>query len=261
MRPIKTAYILITLLLLSGCTTVAEIAGYDSRTMNEEAAKAYSQTIRSAQSQGIVETHSPTARRVHNVFRRMVPHAEAANQTGVPFAWEINVIRTDELNAFAMPGGKMVVNTGIIEQLQLSDDEIAAIVGHEMTHALLEHSKAEYGQKILTGIGMTIGGHVLQSQTGINPQYIGLGVGLAGDLGVSKPYSRSQEYEADQGGLILMTQAGYDPHAAISLWHKMRQAQERSGTPELFSTHPADESRIQALQALMPQVLQYRSTP
>lgn len=243
------------LLLLSACASVADMAGYDSRTLNAYSAQAYAETIREARSEGALDTQSATARRVRHIFARLVPPAQANNRTGLPFAWEINVIRSRELNAFAMPGGKLVISTGIIERLLLSDDEIAAIIGHEMAHALLEHSKAEFGQKILTQIGIGIGGKVLQDQTGFDTDMIDLGTALAGDLGISKPYSRRQEYEADHLGLLLMADAGYHPPAAVSLWQKMRNAQGRSTGPEIFSTHPADEGRIQALQAAMPQAM------
>lgn len=132
----------------------------------------------------------------------------------------MTVIREDDMNAWAMPGGKMAVYTGIVERNGLTDDEIAAVIGHEMTHALNEHSKAEYGSQMLTGLGMSIGGAVLQSQTGVSADTINLGSSILGEYGVLKPFSRVQESEADREGLMLMARAGYNPQAAITLWQK-----------------------------------------
>ena len=127
----KKTLLCLTLLALGGCADVANMAGYDSRTINLKAAEGYQQILGEAQSQNALDTRSPTAQRVHNIFNRMVPAANANNRTGVPFNWEMHVIRSDELNAWAMPGGKMAVYSGLVEKLNLTDDELAAVIGHE----------------------------------------------------------------------------------------------------------------------------------
>ena len=121
---------------LAGCTSVADMVGYDTAALNEGAERNYTQVVQKARSQNALDVSSPTAQRVHRVFFRLVLYANRANRTGIPFNWQMNVIRSNELNAWAMPGGKMAVYTGMVERLQLTDDEIAAVIGHEMTHAL-----------------------------------------------------------------------------------------------------------------------------
>lgn len=247
---------------LTGCTAVADMAGYDSQTLNQQAEKNYMQVVREARSKGVVDTASPTARRIQAVFQRMKPYAEQANRTGVPFQWQMTVIRSDELNAWAMPGGKMAFYIGLAEKLQLNDDEIAAIVGHEMTHALHEHGKRDVGQKVLTGLAVELGGRAVQGYTGWSADTVGLAAGILGEYGVDKPFSRSQEYEADAGGLMLMAQAGYHPEAALSVWQKMnRQADNNHLLHTILSTHPANNDRLQAMRKLMPQALEiYRQS-
>ena len=249
---VKNALLLTTITTLVGCTTIADMSGYDTNSMNADAAKNYSQVVSSANSQGAVDNTSATAIRVKRVFNRMKPYAVRANTTGVPFDWQITVLRSPELNAWAMPGGKMAFYTGIVEKLQLTDAEIAAIMGHEMTHALAEHSKKDAGQKILTGLALQLGGAELQAKTGLSDDALG----LISDYGLDKPFSRSQESQADVGGLRLMAQAGYNPEAAVAVWQKMEAANGRSNTiATLMSTHPNSGQRIAKIQALLPEVM------
>ena len=234
------------ILALTGCTSVADMVGYDTATLNEDAAKSYSQVIQNARGQKALDVSSPTAQRVQRVFARLRPHAERANKTGVPFNWQMNVIRSDEMNAWAMPGGKMAVYTGIVEKLKLTDDEIAAVVGHEMTHALLEHSKKALGGQVLTGLS----GSILASSTGVDGDLVGLGA----DLLATKPFSRHQESEADAGGVRLMAEAGYNPEAAVSVWEKMNKVQGGSSLA-ILSTHPTNQARINAIRKMLPEVM------
>ena len=226
----------------------------DSATINQQAALNYRQNMDKARAARVVDTTSATAKRVQAVFRRLVPFADAANQTGQPFQWEMTVIRSNELNAWAMPGGKMAVYTGIVEKLNLTDAEIAAIIGHEMTHALREHSKAQVGQQLLTGIGMQIGSSILAQNSNVDPQTLQTGGALLSEYGISKPFSRQHETEADIGGLMLMAAAGYNPQAAPVVWQKMEQAGS-SGMPSFLSTHPSGADRIQVLQQHMPEAM------
>ena len=250
----KKTLLCLTLRALGGCADGANMAGYDSRTINLKAAEGYQQILGEAQSQNALDTRSPTAQRVHNIFNRMVPAANANNRTGVPFNWEMHVIRSDELNAWAMPGGKMAVYSGLVEKLNLTDDELAAVIGHEMTHALREHSKAQVGQQLLTGIGMQLGGSLLAKNSSIDPQTLQTGGALLSEYGISKPFSRQHETEADIGGLMLMASAGYNPQAALSVWQKMAQAGS-SGMPSFLSTHPSGADRIQVLQQYLPEAM------
>lgn len=244
------------LLSISGCASVADMAGYNSAALNAQSAKAYTQVKQQAQAQRMIDHSSATSQRIQKVFRRMVPYATQANQTGIPFQWEMMVIRTDELNAWAMPGGKMAFYTGLVERLNLNDAEIAAVIGHEMTHALQEHSKKDAGQKILTGLATQIGGSILQSQTGIHADVLNLGSDFLSEFGINRPYSRSQEYEADAGGLRLMAQAGYHPASALTVWQKMNQVNNNNhALNAIISTHPNNNARIEAMRKLLPEVM------
>ncbi|MDK4545318.1 M48 family metallopeptidase [Kingella kingae] len=228
----------------------------DSASLNQQAAQAYRQTVSQAQGERKVDTTSSTARRIQAVFQKMKPFATAANQTGQVFNWEMTVIRSDELNAWAMPGGKMVFYTGMVEKLKLTDDEIAAVVGHEMTHALLEHSRKEANRNVGIQLGAQLGTALLAGATGVSTDVVGTGVGLLTDLGLDKPFSRDAEREADLGGLKLMAQAGYNPEAAVSVWQKMnRENDNNNALVKVLSTHPTNNDRIELIRRELPNVL------
>ena len=242
----RSALLVTVVTVAAGCTSVADMVGYDTETLNESAAKSYLQVLRQAQSKQVLDTSSRTSRRITAVFNRLKPYAERENRTGVPFRWQMNVIRSNDLNAWAMPGGKMVMYTGMVDSLHLSDDEIAAVIGHEMTHALLEHSKKAIGGQVLTGLG----GSILASATGVDGGLVGLG----SDLIATKPFSRYQESEADAGGVRLMAQAGYNPQAAVTVWDKMSKVQGGMSVA-LLSSHPTNEARRQAIIRMLPEVM------
>ena len=149
-----------------------------------------------------------------------------------------------------MPGGKIVFYSGIIEKLKLTDAEIAAIMGHEMAHALREHSRERMSRQVATQTAIGLGAAVFGLSSG-QAQV----AGLAGDLGLTLPNSRTQETEADLMGLELMARAGYDPNAAVTLWQKMQQNSGGRSAPQFLSTHPVSATRIANLQAMMPKVL------
>lgn len=250
MKHILSNIILTTTIGITACSAV------DSNSFNAQAAQQYRTAMNQAQASHIIDTTSNTAKRVQAVFQRLVPFANAANHTGQPFTWEMTVIRSNEMNAWAMPGGKMAVYTGIVENLNLSDAEIAAVIGHEMTHALLEHSKKETNRNVGLQIGATLGSAILQATTGVNGDLVNTGIGLAADLGVDKPFSRNAEKEADLGGLKLMAQAGYNPQAAITVWQKMNAKNNNNNVlVKVLSTHPTNNTRIQELQKALPSVM------
>jgi Zn-dependent protease with chaperone function len=247
---------LFMLLPLTGCLSVADAVGYDTATLNNAAAKSYTEVVQQAQSRQLIDTSSNTSKRVHAVFNRLKPYANEANSTGVPFIWQMTVVKSDDMNAWAMPGGKMMVYTGIVDKLNLTDDEIAAVVGHEMSHALHEHSKKAVGQQVLTGLATSIGGSILQSQTGVSTDTLNLGSGILSEYGVNMPFSRSQENEADEGGLYLMAKAGYNPQAAIAVWEKMNQVNDNNnGLVALTSSHPTNNARKESIRRMLPQVM------
>ena len=244
--------------LLSACAQIADSIGYDTQYMNSSAAQSYSKMISQARSYNKIETTTTLAKRVNRIFQRMVPYADAANKTGVKFDWELSVIDKDEANAFAMAGGKMVVYTGIIEKLNLTDDEIAAVIGHEMTHALQEHSKKRTGQIIFTALALEITGAIVQSKSKIDDESLNLYKDMIGTVGMTLPYYRHHEAQADAGGVRLMAQAGYNPEAAVNVWVKMKsynKLEGRGNNISFLSTHPSNDARIRAIKSLIPKVM------
>jgi predicted Zn-dependent protease len=210
---------------------------------------AYAQEKQKAQSEGKLNSNSALTSRVRNVSQKLIPGTGVFRSDAPNWKWEVNTLTTKELNAYCMPGGKIMVYTGIIEQLNLSDAELAAVIGHEMAHALREHSRERisrlYAQQIaLAGVAVV---------TGAGEGAIGLANQVA-SVTFQLPHSREQESEADTIGLELMARAGYDPNAAVSVWKKMLAANQ-GGTPQFLSTHPSPQTRIQDLQALVPKVM------
>ena len=227
----------------------------DSASINQQAAMGYRQMIAEAKAKGQLDSQSRTAQRVHKIFNKMAPYANEENHTGQPFNWQIEVIKSKELNAWAMPGGKMAFYTGLVESLNLTDDEIATVMGHEMAHALKEHGKKKANLSQFTNVIANVAQTALATQIGSDSSSIV--VGLAKDWGLDKPYSRSAETEADEVGLFLMAKSGYNPEAAPGLWDKMQKASTGSQgiLDKLSSTHPSDKDRQANLLRLMPQAL------
>ena len=241
-------------LVCSAAVILASCA--DSATINQQAASSYTQEIGKVKTQGAVDTTSATAKRIHKIFNTMRPYVDQENQTGVKFNWELTVIKSNELNAWAMPGGKMAFYTGLVDKLKLTDNEIATVMGHEMAHALKEHGKKKTNLAEVTNVVGSVVHSVLSTQIGSDMS--GLAVGLVSDWGLNKPYSRSNETEADEVGLMLMAKAGYNPEAAPAVWDKMKKASEgqsRGVLESLASTHPSDEARQENLLRLMPEAV------
>jgi predicted Zn-dependent protease len=217
--------------------------------VQEAAAQAYGQQLQEAKAKGVLNRNDALTARVKNVSQRLIPHTSAFRPDAPAWSWEVNTLDSKDMNAYAMPGGKIMVYSGIIERLNLTDAELAAIIGHEIAHALREHSRERisraYAQQLaLAGVGAVAG--------------VGTGTmqlaNMVATVTFQLPHSRDQETEADVIGLELMARAGYDPNAAVSLWKKMIAAEEGS-PPEFLSTHPNPEARIGNLQALVPKVM------
>ncbi|WP_407637075.1 M48 family metallopeptidase [Chelonobacter oris] len=226
----------------------------DTQTVNQQAASSYTQTVNEMKQKGVIDASSTTARRINTVFQRIKPYAEKANDTGVPFQWQLTVMKSNELNAWAMPGGKMMFYTGLVDKLKLTDDEIAVVMGHEMAHALKEHGKQKVNFSMATGLLGSVGNAVLAATTGYDFSPV---VSLTQEYGLNKPFSRSNETEADEVGLLLMAEAGYNPESSIRLWQKMSEATGGSGgaLEGLVSTHPTNADRENNLRRLMPEAL------
>ncbi|CAM3409082.1 MULTISPECIES: M48 family metallopeptidase [Pseudomonadota] len=212
--------------------------------------QAFQQEIAAARAKGLLDTNPAQLARLQKISQRLIAQTGAYRSDARQWPWEVHVIKSNELNAHVFPGGKIVFYSGIIDRLSLTDAEIAAIMGHEMAHALREHTRERLSREVATQTGIGIAASVLglsQGQTQL--------AGLAGDLGISRPHSRTQETEADLMGLELMARAGYDPNAAISLWRKMQSASGRGEPPQFLSTHPVSSTRIATIQSLLPRVM------
>jgi Zn-dependent protease with chaperone function len=212
------------------------------------AAQQYAQMLAEARSQRALAPEShPQLQRLRAMAKRMIPFALPWNDRARRWQWEVNLIGSRQVNAFCMPGGKIAFFTGILDRLQLSDDEAAMIMGHEMAHALREHARERLAKTQATGLGLSLGA-----------QLLGLGQlgNVAADLGtqlLSLKYSRDDETEADLVGLELGARAAYDPAASVSLWQKMVSANGQGG-PAFLSTHPSGPNRINELRANLPKV-------
>lgn len=167
------------------------------------------------------------------------------------FEWEVNVIQSDQVNAFCLPGGKMAVYTGLVPVAR-SRDAMAVVMGHEIAHALLRHGAQRMAQQKLTQIGQMAG-----AASGMDPQQQQMVMAAMG-YGYLLPYARSHETQADEVGLMLAAAACFDPREAVPLWQRMDQASGGRSQPEFSSTHPNPGTRIQTLQGLMPKALEYR---
>lgn len=173
------------------------------------------------------------------------------------FSWEFNLIKSDEINAFCMPGGKIVVYEGLLP-LASSDDELAVVVGHEVAHAVAKHSNERMSQEILAQYGASIVDVALSNKSAA-VQSIGNTVfGLGAQLGIMLPYSREHELEADYMGLVFMTIAGYDPNKAVTFWQKMSAASGGGNASDFMSTHPSDSKRIAKIQQYLPEMAKYK---
>ncbi len=247
--------------LAAGCQTVETTKGgtvgvdrqqrmaVSSEEVNAGAQKAYAQMMAEAQKKNALDRDAAQVARVKAIVSRLVPQTTAFRDDAGKWPWEAHVISLDEVNAWCMPGGKMAIYTGLINKLQATDDELAAVMGHEIAHALREHSREQISQQMGTQAAVGIAGALF----GIGD--LGQGIGnMVADVTLNKPKSRTHETEADRIGVELAARAGYDPHAAISLWEKMAKL-GGSQPPQFLSTHPSHESRIADLRQYSERVM------
>ena len=217
--------------------------------LENAATQQYAELLNEAKAKGaLAPANHPQLQRLRGIASRLVPQTAQWNDRSRQWNWQVNLLGSKQLNAFCMPGGKIAFYIGILEQLKLTDDETAMIMGHEMAHALREHARARIAKSKGTGQLLSFGAQLL-------------GLGQLGDVAASLgtqlltlKFSREDETDADLVGLELAARGGYNPQASVSLWEKMAQAGGGAGGPGFLSTHPSGPDRIQKLQANVPKV-------
>jgi predicted Zn-dependent protease len=251
----------VALSMLCGCETVqttqSGVVGVERKQsmsslvsasqMDRSAADAYAQVLSDAGKKNQLDRDPAQVARVRGIANRLIPSTAAFRADAPGWKWEVNVISSQEVNAWCMPGGKIAVYTGLITKLNITDDELAAVMGHEIAHALREHGRERASEQMVQQLGVTV---------------LGVALGDAGaqltqtvlDVTLSLPHSRTHETEADRIGVELAARSGYDPRAAVSLWQKMGKL-GGSKPPEFLSTHPSDQTRTRDVQSYADRVL------
>jgi len=220
-----------------------------SQEVNQGAARAYREELKKAAAKGALNRNAAQVARVRAIARRLEAASGAFRPDAPRWAWETNVITSKEINAWCMPGGKMAVYTGLIDRLHVTDDELAAVMGHEIAHALREHGRERASQAMAQAMVIS----VLGAAVGASGSSMQLAQ-IITDVTINLPNSREDEQEADRIGVELAARAGYDPRAAVTLWQKMARA-SGSGPPQFLSTHPSPENRIHDLQVYAARVM------
>jgi predicted Zn-dependent protease len=200
-----------------------------------------------AQQRALAPENHPQLQRLRYIAQRLIPYAETWNERAKQWRWEVNLLGSRDLNAFCMPGGKIAFYYGILSVLQLSDDEVAMIMGHEMAHALREHARERMGKNL----GLRVGASLASALLGLGNTGDAL-LNMGAQL-VSLKFSRSDESEADVVGLELAARAGYDPASGVTLWQKMMGV-NKGAPPAWLSTHPSGTSRIKEIEDHLPKV-------
>ena len=212
------------------------------------ATQQYAELLRDAAAKrALAPADHPQTVRLRSIAQRIIPFTPQWNPRAPQWRWEVNLLLSKELNAFCMPGGKIAFYFGILQQLQLNDDEVATIMGHEVAHALREHARKRMGQTMATRGAIELGA-ALFGLGGISR--------MAADIGgqlLTLKFSRGDETEADIVGMELAARSGYDPAAGVSLWNKMLTA-NKTAPPQWMSTHPASDTRIRDIQSKLPKV-------
>lgn len=276
-------YVLVTSLALAGCATqptnpqsdapaAAQATQQDgiavrplssmrafagAQDFNEQSRLQYAQMVSQAKEKKVlVADNHPQVIRLRAIANRIIPYAARWNPAAANWQWQINLLNSSEVNAFCMPGGQIAFYSGILTQLKLTDDEVAVVMGHEISHALREHAQAQAGKANVAAVGSKVASAGLSAWLGVGANLTGSATDMAAK-GMMLKFSRDDEREADLIGLDLAARAGYDPRAGLVLWQKMA-AQDKGGKsaqPAFLSTHPSGPERIGQMQAHMAQVL------
>jgi len=235
-------------------TSMSRLRGGDPAQFNQQAKLQYDQMLAQAHQQDAVATdRNPQLIRLRAIAKRLIPFTARWNPEAANWNWEVNLLKSDTVNAFCMPGGRIAFYSGILTKLNLTDDEVAMVMGHEIAHALREHAREQAGKNAITSGVARVVGALGSAYFGVDPR---LGDALAGGAAqlAALKYSRGDESEADLVGMDLAARAGYDPRAGIALWQKMNAVNQRAPIGFL-STHPTSQDRIDAMNKHMYQVL------
>ena len=222
--------------------------------IEQQSQQQYLSMMQQANQKGmLVPADHPQTVRVRSIAKRIIPYTTRWNAGASKWEWQVNLINSPQINAFCMPGGRVGVFTGIITTLKLTDDEIAAILGHEIAHALREHGREQMGKSMATNVGARLGGAVLSAILGVDPNLTDT-VARYGVQFASLKFSRDDEREADLIGLDLAARAGFDPRAGVVLWQKMA-ASNKGAPPAWLSTHPGGDERMRQMNEHMDVLL------
>lgn len=249
---LKGMLILLVSALLLSCTSQSTKQGtvgverkqmllVSEKEMEQGAEKAYADILKQAKAENKLNTNPQEVKRLRIIADRLIPQVKIFREDALKWDWEVNLIKSDQLNAWCMPGGKIAFYTGIIHKLHLTDAEIAAIMGHEIAHALREHGRERASQAMLGQAGLTLVSLVTDA-----PAYAMDASNMVMNVTFLLPNSRMHETEADRMGVELAARAGYDPYAAVDVWKKMSKIATEA-PPEFLSTHPSNSSRIKDL--------------
>ena len=219
-----------------------------AESLERQAAQQYGQLKQqAAEKRALAPDDHPQVKRLRAIAARLIPYVERFNSRAKTWKWEVNLIGSKQINAFCMPGGKIVFYTGILDGLKLTDHEVAMVMGHEIAHALREHARARMAKGQITQLGAAVLGELIGGG-----KYAGA-FQMGGNL-LNLKFSRDDESDADVVGLDLAARAGFDPRAGVSLWKKMMTA--NSAAPlEFLSTHPAGDNRIKEIEKHFPEVM------
>lgn len=221
-----------------------------SEQMIQMSVQSYEEVKKEAQAKGQLDQKKDLVQRVAAIAKRLIPQTVSFRKDALGWPWETHVATSEELNAWCMPGGKIMFYSALIEKLQLTDGEIAAVMGHEIAHALREHGRERMSQELAKNMGLQI----LVATGKVDAKYAAA-INAISIYAVTLPHGRGQELEADEIGVELMARAGFNPEEALSLWKKMGAASGGSKMPALLSTHPSDEKRLDTIRGLLPKVM------
>jgi len=262
MQPFRVLSMLGITVMMAGCQS-APVTGRNQFIIVPESqaiqasTQAYAEVLAPIRKQGKLNDDAAMKARVDRITARLVAQAIKYRPETGSWDWQVAVIDDPKtINAWCMAGGKMAIYSGIITQLNLTDDEIAQVMGHEIAHALAKHTAERMSTAMASDAALQLGAMLLGAPSATTQMAL-QAAAVATTVGVQLPNSRQQESEADRIGIELAAKAGYDPHAAPQLWEKMLQATNSRGQSDFLSTHPQSEKRQQALAALIPQMMPY----